>query len=276
MNIIIEVTKLLDYLKEIIQEICDEKMIQYSTLSKDWMIRMEKEGKVAFIVGSKFSINSDTASKIASDKYATYCVLREANIPVIEHKILFHPIYRSKYPSDLKNEEEIINYFQKCYEKVVVKPNDGSEGKNVYLCKTTEEIFENVKRIFERKESLSICPYYDIVTEYRAIMLDYECQLLFGKRKAQDNWKFNLSQGASVVEVENQELQYQLISLAQKVTMALQIRFASVDMIQLQTGELMVIEVNSGVTIHQYTKFVENGRKVAKEIYTKAIEKMLE
>ena len=53
------------------------------------------------------------------------------------------------------------------------------------------------------------------------------------------------------------------------------IRFASVDIIKLITGEFLIIEVNSGVTIDKYTDFVENGKEIAKKIYGEAIEKML-
>ena len=87
---------MLNYLKNIVKEICEEDHISYKTLSKDWMIQLDKNGKRAFIVGSKFSINSDTASKIASDKYATYEVLKASHIPVIEHQIVFHPKYRKR------------------------------------------------------------------------------------------------------------------------------------------------------------------------------------
>ncbi len=265
---------MLEYLKDIVSEIAREEKLQMEVLSKDWIIKLSKEGKLAFIVGSKFSINSDTASKIASDKYATYEVLKNAEVPVIEHRILFHPQYRKNHPSDLKDIDAIEAYFKEHQNQLVVKANDGFGGKSVYLCKSMSEISQNVNLIFERNTSLSVCPYYEVETEYRVIMLDGIAKLVFGKKKAQGNWKCNLSQGASVVEVE-EELKTPLINLAQKAVDAIGIRFASVDIIRLTTGELLVMEVNSGVTIHQYTKFVKNGREIAKEIYREAILKML-
>ena len=106
-------------------------------------------------------------------------------------------------------------------------------------------MLKSVKTIFKRNESLSICPYYDIDTEYRLVMLEGKCMLCFGKKKAKDKWKFNLCQGASVVTIEDEALKTELISLAQKVVDAIGIAFASVDIIRLKTGELSVIEVNS-------------------------------
>ena len=162
----------------------------------------------------------------------------------------------------------------KLHHLLVVKPNDGFGGKGVYLCKSVEEVFKNMDVIFERNTSLSICPYYEVEVEYRVIMLDGEAKLVFGKKQAPGNWKCNLSQGASVVPVE-EDLKETLVDLAQKAVEAIGIRFASVDMIRVKTGEILVMEVNSGVTIHKYTNFVKNGREIAKKIYREAILKML-
>ena len=68
---------MLDFLKGIVKEICDEENIKYTLLSRDWIIRLEKNDKIAYIVGTRFSINSITSVSIASDKYATYEVLKE-------------------------------------------------------------------------------------------------------------------------------------------------------------------------------------------------------
>ena len=142
--------------------------------------------------------------------------------------------------------------------------------------KRSGEMLRSVEKIFQRKDSLSICPFYDIATEYRVIMLDGRCMLCFGKQKTPDGWKFNLCQGASAYEVEEGALKEELVTIARKAMETIGIRFASVDIVKLKTGEFMMIEVNSGVMIHHYTKFVANGREIAKRIYQEAIEKMLQ
>ena len=77
-----------DIFKQIIQEICDEKKINYKFLSKDWVIMLEKDGKTRFISGYKFDMNSQGTGIIADDKDATYEVLKEKKIPIIEYKIV--------------------------------------------------------------------------------------------------------------------------------------------------------------------------------------------
>ena len=122
--------KMLNYLKEIVKEICIEKGIEYKVLSKDWIIRLERDNKLGYIVGSRFSINSITSASIASDKYATYEVLKNAKIPVIEHKIIFNPKYRKGCISDLSSKNEIKKYIKEMPNKMVVlKANEGSSRK---------------------------------------------------------------------------------------------------------------------------------------------------
>ena len=148
-------------------------------------------------------------------------------------------------------------------------------GNDVYLCKNIYEYSKNLKKIFKNKASASICPFYEIDTEYRVICLDEKCKLIYGKKSSNDNWKHNLSQGATAIEVNDEELKSKLKEIAIKAMHEIGLRFASVDIIKLKSGELLIIEVNSGVTINKYTNFISNGREIAKEIYGEAIEKML-
>ena len=80
------------------------------------------------------------------------------------------------------------------------------------------------------------------------------------------NFKHNLSQGASVIQVEDENFKIKLREIAVK----------AINEIGQDVGaDIAEIEVNSGVTINKYTEFVSNGREVAKEIYGEVIEKML-
>lgn len=66
---------------------------------------------------------------------------------------------------------------------MVVKPNNGSEGQCVYLCHNLGEVEIAIEKLFKTNDSLSICPYYDITTEYRTFYLNGECMLIYGKTK---------------------------------------------------------------------------------------------
>lgn len=167
--------------KEIIKEICTEDNIKYKFLSKDWVIMLEKDGKTRFISGYKFDLNSHGIGLIADDKYALYEVLKSKNIPVIEHKIVYNKMNNLNYAIGCNTYEYVKEYFEKNNNNIVIKPNDGTCGKNVFNVTDVNEIDIVLDKIFLKNYSISMCPFYKIKHEYRAIMLDGENKLLYTK-----------------------------------------------------------------------------------------------
>jgi hypothetical protein len=167
--------------KEIIKEICIEDNINCKFLSKDWVIMLEKDGKTRFISGYKFDSNSHGLGLIADDKYALYEVLKSKNIPIIEHKIVYNKTNNLDYAIGCNTYEYVKEYFHKNNENIVIKPNEGTCGKNVFNITDVNEIDIILDKIFLKNFSISICPFYKIKHEYRAIMLDGENALLYAK-----------------------------------------------------------------------------------------------
>lgn len=113
---------------KIIKELCSEMNINLKRISYDWILELSKNDRVIHIMGNKFDLNTEAAGNIASDKYATYEILRLRKIPVIKHTMLFNPQTRSGYTTVNKN-NEIINRQINKYKKIVIKPNTGYKGK---------------------------------------------------------------------------------------------------------------------------------------------------
>ena len=61
-----------------------------------------------------------------------------------------------------------------------------------------------------------------------------------------------------------------------KVKDTINIRFASIDIIQTKDNKFLVLEVNSGVMMENFIKQMNNGYEIAENIYKKAILKMFE
>ncbi len=257
--------------KELIKEICEEKNISYNLLSKNWIIQLKKDEKINYIVGMKFSLNGNSSAMICDDKYAMYEVLKNNHVPTVECKLIYNPRVKD-YESDLKDEKEITEYLNKCG-KVVVKDATGTFGRNVYCCEAYFEIKDALDEIFNKKKTAIISPFVNILGEYRCICLDDTCELVYEKVRASDNWKHNLSNGASPHIVEDANLKQSLVKFALQIMKIINIRFASVDIIDTQEG-LMLLEVNSGVCMNSFMLQVENGKEIAKQIYSKAIDKM--
>ncbi len=134
--------------QQLIKEICKEEEIKFQLLSKDWVIMLEKQGKTRFISGYKFDLNPHGFGYILDDKYATYEVLSTKNIPIVTHHILFSPQNVEDYATSSNQIEKVYELFEKYNQNIVVKPNEGTCGKNVYHITTKEDIEPCLKNYF--------------------------------------------------------------------------------------------------------------------------------
>ncbi|MBQ9266796.1 MAG: ATP-grasp domain-containing protein [Clostridia bacterium] len=262
----------MDNFQGLIKEICEEKNIDFRLLSKDWIMKLSKDGRAKFIVGMRFPINSYSSATICVDKYALYQVLENAGIPVVEHCLMYREGYLENYSSDLIDREELEDYLNK-HREVVVKDTCGSNGLQVYRANSYQEVREDLDKIFERKDTAVICPFLNIEAEYRVIVLEGAVEVIFSKERTGDKWRHNLSNGAVARIIEDEDERKRLSELALRVASAIDIRFASVDLVKVN-GELMVLEVNSSVCMNKFIEQVPSGREIAKRIYSGAINLM--
>lgn len=296
----------------LIQEICKEQDINFSLLSKDWIIMLEKEGKTRFISGYKFDLNQHGFGCIMDDKYATFEILKKKNIPVIEHQILFNKKNQNAYAKNANNYKNVEQFFDSNNKDIVLKGNNGTCGNEVYHLTKKKDISPTLEQVFKRNFSISLCPFYKIKAEYRLIMLNKECLVMYGKKrpivvgngrktveelliefnpsffkdklkepvfkqilKANEtyeySWQFNLSKGAIPFAIEDESLKEKLLNIAKKIASLLPIGFCSIDIIETEKKELLVMELNSGVMMKNYIEFCPNGYNIAKKVYEEAI-----
>lgn len=178
-----------------IKEICLEMDIKVEKLSYDWVLQLSKEGKVRHITRNLFDNNPQATGKIVADKYATYEVLRSQTVPVIKHTMIFNPAIRGEFIPKEGIWNTVVAEFEK-YGKLVVKPNDQSEGIGIELCNSLRETEIAIQKLFNQNHTaVSICPYYDIKTEYRTFYLNGEVLLIYGKTKP-----FVIGDGKSTIQ----------------------------------------------------------------------------
>lgn len=295
----------MNYIQSVIKEICDSKNIKFNLVSKDWIMILEKESKIRYIVGYKFDLNNHAVGEICDDKYALFDTLKHFDIPVADYFILF------------KNYDKntVLDYFKNNNYDVVVKSNTGTCGNDMYHIKNETELFESINKLLSKNFSISISPYYNIKCEYRTIVLNGKVLLFYGKKKPivigngketiyellckfnkqyfekieekeeltrildnneiyQYNWQFNLSKGASAFYVEDEKLKNKVCELALRTAEILNLKFASIDIIELDTKEILVLEANSGVMMENISKILPDGKLITKKIYEEVVEEM--
>ncbi len=304
---------------KIIKEICSEEKINFKFLSMGYIIELSKNDKVAHIIDNKFDLNGEAGGRIACDKYATYSVLNAQGIPSVEHIMLFNPLTRNNYLNENGNFSIIQNMFSN-HNKIVIKPNDGSQGKDVFLCETLKDAETAINKIFFKNDSACVSPFYDSEAEYRTFYIDGEIKIIYKKEKphivgdgtstlnqlieklnlpknsiVKDNlkdvdlgyipkkdeiielsWKFNLSGGALPVIIDEVSLKYEKIKeLAINAGKALNMRFATIDVLETKENGLMILEINSGVCATKFLEHMPEYYNNIKELYKNAILKMI-
>lgn len=308
------------FLHKMIKELCLEMDIKFEKLSYDWVLQLSKDGKVRHITRNLFDNNPQATGSIVGDKYATYEVLKSQEVPVIKHTMLFNPAIRGEYIPEKGIWNTVVSEFSK-YGSLVVKPNDGCEGQGIELCHDLREAEIAIQKLFNQNyTAISICPYYDIKTEYRTFYLNGEVLLIYRKTKpfvigdgksplgklietlhlpdkkvVQDNlstldmsyvpkegekidvsWKYNLSGGAVPSVLEKGKLYYKIEKLAIQAGKAMNINFATIDIIRTVDDHLYLMEINSGVCGTIFAKQVDGGYEMIKEIYRKALQALFE
>ena len=135
-----------------------------------YVTELKKDGKIRHIVGETLELNSSSSYKIASDKFACFSILVQNDIPTIKYNIIFNPETRSEYENNDIKKAMIL--FEQYGRNVILKANNSSEGKDVFNIRDKEELKEKIiEEFLDRKDSVSICPFYNIGYEYRAIYL---------------------------------------------------------------------------------------------------------
>lgn len=275
---------------------CAKEHVKVDVLSRGWLFRLEKNGRVRHMFKNCLALNSQSAGAIAADKFATYEVLRAANIPVIDHAILYPFDNHRDFAEDCNTMGYLKRYFDDHHQDIVLKPNRGFGGQGITHITSPDQFPDALAEAFRHSESASLCPFYHIRREYRIIMLDGEARLIYGKTRGAD-WRFNLQNGALASPVTDEALRSRLIDLAKRTTQELNLRFCSVDIIEPTnsgptnsdfinttdtnhdtdvTPNLIVIEVNSAAETKHYCEQHPEDAELVENIYRDAIRKMFE
>lgn len=158
---------------KLIQSIGEELNIKVTLLSDNWLTILEKDEDIHYIQGYKFDLNNHGLGNIIDDKGLFYDLLTYKNLPIIEHYVIFQNY----------NKNEVLDYFNSHNKEIVIKGNIGTCGKEVYKVNNEKDLFEKIDYLFQSQFSISLCPYYDIINEYRVIVLNDEVRVIYGKQR---------------------------------------------------------------------------------------------
>ena len=264
--------------KEFILEVCQENDIEVQGFSSDYVLRLTKNGISRNIFGAFWDINSAASDRIACDKTATFELLNTSGVPAIEHVLFNNPLTRLVWAKPEGAWASALRIFHAFNDLVVLKPNQGTRGADVYFCDSIPKMEAAAHAIFATHSAAAISPYVKIQTEYRIFYLNEKCPFVYGK-VAHETWQHNLAMGAKAIEFiikskEDKQLLADLKDLAHKAAKCIGINFATIDIAQTESGGLYIMEINSGVQARLLLGQHPHLRDVIKRIYYSAILQM--
>ena len=258
---------------QLLNEICAEKGIKIEYFSQDYILRLSKGGKARHIFGPYWDLNSACADRLACDKAGCYTIMHNSGVPAIEHIIIYNPIRWTYLLDENGTMKKALEYLE-AHRKVVVKPNQGAQGRDVCFCETPLALEHAMHSIFTTEPDAALSPYHEIYTEYRVFYLNGRAHFCYGKTKGEDG-KHNLSQGAKAFEVNDNSLRGKLAELAVQAARSININFASIDIALLENNALSIMEINAGVQAQHLLEQMPHRRNTVKAIYAEAVELML-
>jgi glutathione synthase/RimK-type ligase-like ATP-grasp enzyme len=248
-------------LPRIVRDICVARGIRMTSFSDDWLIELEKDQQTARILGYKFSINDSVSAGIAQDKVATYELLNYHDVPAVEHRLI-----RTKVgDTDWRD--------WSWSDGMVIKPLMGTSGHGVGVVRSTDEATDWMSA--RGIEAWAVSSLLDIQREIRVIMLDGRVLLAYEKQPvvAEGLKMFNLGKGALP---KNIELSREVESLAKDAIQAIGLRLAAVDIIEVSSGELSVLEINDGFMMEHYARFSQDNRRKTQQLYEAVVAVMFD
>ena len=298
------------FINEIILEICKENNITAQIFCDGYCLKLSKNNNQTYIYDNIFEMNDSAVYKILKDKSAVYEILNNKNIPCVKHFYFY-----ANSPTD-KDTQKHLEKLLKTYKNLVLKYNEGMSGKDVYKICNSYDLKTKSQLILSKYNSLTASPFYEINHEYRVVMLNGEAKLIFDKvrpfvvgngvdsikalcaKKYQNkinidkeidknmvpkadekiilSWRHNLKFGANPEQVTDKAITQKLSQLSKIACKELNIKFATVDIIETANGELMILEINGSVTMGKFANFSKENLTLAKEIYAQVLSELLD
>lgn len=177
----------------LIQQAAMDEGITIEAIEPNHIYRLQTPRACWLMMGVDPGLNDSTAFQLAKSKSATYAVLSDAKVPAVPHHFLNHPDAPRGSSSVFGKAEKWHKYYDS---PVVVKPDDGSQGRQVSLVENVNQLQQHLTELFIRSQHAALSPFMEGKYEYRIVVLDGESVFGFAKIQPDGEWRHNLVHGA--------------------------------------------------------------------------------
>lgn len=258
---------------------CHNKNITYEILdAAQYVVRVKLNEQWQYFRGATTPFNDQAVAGLCKDKDHTYHILKDVvNTPKTISFVDFNTDEKYQCYVTHKNAEMIIKEVEAHFHyPVVIKKNQGSLGRNVFLCQNKEEIKTAITTIFDRNNKdydyvLLAQEFIPTATEYRAVFYRQKLLLVYERygEKSGDNKDFNCryweTDKSQARYVDSPNLHQKINDFIQPIFDIISVNYVGFDLIIDEEGNLHFIEMNASPL---YNHFIEdNGETHVTQIF---------
>lgn len=168
-------------LVKIVQDYGRLRGIPVALHCQDWLITIGDGATRRLVMGYDLGLNSSVAHRVANDKTATSELLEHTGVPSVPHALFLSPRL-SRYVPEQGSWTAMLALLDRHGPRgIVVKPNEGTGGTDVFRVRTRAELELAAHTVFSSSRSLAVSPYLDISEEVRVILLDQRPLVVYRK-----------------------------------------------------------------------------------------------
>jgi glutathione synthase/RimK-type ligase-like ATP-grasp enzyme len=161
---------------------CLARNIAVEVRSEGWLIIMRRGERQHLAFAYDVGLNSAVAHRVATDKAATAEVLQCSGVPCIPHTLFLGPKLAA-FTRAADSWERMLRLLAEHPGGLVVKPNEGTSGENVFRVTTKVALELAAGRILAAYPSLAISPYVEIEDESRVVLVDDLPVVVYSKER---------------------------------------------------------------------------------------------
>ena len=264
-----------------LKKACDNLWASYRNIDKHWNVVFVEIGKWLFFHNYKTPFNSSAFTGICKDKEHGYELVRDL-VSTPKTKGYLDPDVDDFYDTylEFRNYEEIITDIEQEFSyPLVIKKNKWSQWRNVFLCRSREEVLESIKTVFKRDESYDYVvlaqEYIKIQREFRIIFFRWE--IVFWYHRDYGDADFGAQYWENSVGWAKDIVDNSIFERVQKEFWKIchfpGWELLALDIAEREDGSLSLIELNSGPKFSNYIS--DNGQEKVVEMYEKILKKLL-
>ncbi len=260
-----------------LQTACERLGIPYQVYDIHGNFIGVKTDRIHYFANCSTPFNDGGTERVCRDKGFSYELLKDTvRMPRTKAYVDPNPINKEfdKYVDNSEHNAITDDILKSFSFPIIIKMNSGSEGKNVYLCKTHKDVHTALTAIYS-KQSTSYdyialaqeCVYRE--REYRVIVLQGKVILAYEKDFSNGVFVGNLSplhyENAKAIHITDSVRIDSFQAFINPLQAILPLGFMGLDLLQDNEGQLWLIELNTQPAFNYFVR--DNSDAVLIDMY---------